>query len=407
MSPRIAPVSGALAGLALLLVIAAALAGPLNPPAGPVGSTYKTLAEVEPRIPIGPQTTPGDADSVYRIEQPGSYYLVGNLAGEDGKAGIEIATSGVSIDLRGFDVTGSAASLDAIRTDIANIVNVAITNGSILAWGGDGIDLATEPAVSCRVEGVSVGHCGRNGMLLGSGTVVERCTARANGTSGVSGLSGIRTGSGCTVRACTALENNGNGILAGPGSVVADCTAHTNASHGIRVAAGSTVSACSAHSNSGVGIAAPPGVPEGSGSTIINCTAHSNASAGIQAFSGCTITGCTVRNNPTGIICSGRCIVRHNTCTANTGAGIIAGDTENVVDGNTCIDNAKGIEVTFAGSIIIRNSCAGNTTANWVIAPNNRLGPIVLCQVNTTQITTSAAAPGTLTSADPYANFSY
>ena len=123
--------------------IAAVLAGPLDPPAGPVAPTHKTLTEVEPRTPIGPQTTPGDADSVYRIAQPGSYYLVGNLAGQDGKAGIEIATSGVSIDLNGFDVTGSAGSLDGIRSGVPNLVNIAITGNSRL------------PVLAARTAGTS------------------------------------------------------------------------------------------------------------------------------------------------------------------------------------------------------------------------------------------------------------
>ena len=44
------------AGLAL--AAGAALAGPLNPPSGPVTSTYKTLTEVEPRVPVSATNTP-------------------------------------------------------------------------------------------------------------------------------------------------------------------------------------------------------------------------------------------------------------------------------------------------------------------------------------------------------------
>ena len=54
-------------------IAALALAGPLNPPAGPVTSTYKTLTEVEPRIAINLTNTPGDANSVFKITQRGSY----------------------------------------------------------------------------------------------------------------------------------------------------------------------------------------------------------------------------------------------------------------------------------------------------------------------------------------------
>ena len=96
-----------LATAALTLAAAGLLfAGPLDPPAGPVTSTYKTLTEVEPRIAISATNTPGDADSVFKITQPGSYYLTGNITGVVGKHGIEIAVSGVTLDLGGFDLVG-------------------------------------------------------------------------------------------------------------------------------------------------------------------------------------------------------------------------------------------------------------------------------------------------------------
>jgi len=56
-------------------------AGDLNPPPGPVASTMKTLSEVEPRIAVNSINTPGDADSLFKITQPGSYYLTGNITG--------------------------------------------------------------------------------------------------------------------------------------------------------------------------------------------------------------------------------------------------------------------------------------------------------------------------------------
>ena len=48
-----------------------------TPPAGPVASTPGP----EPRTAVNAASTPGDADSLYRITQPGSYYLTENLAG--------------------------------------------------------------------------------------------------------------------------------------------------------------------------------------------------------------------------------------------------------------------------------------------------------------------------------------
>src|SRR5437762_13979859 len=91
-----------------------ASAGNLNPPAGPVTPTMKTLTEVEPRIAINATNTPGDSDSLFKITQPGSYYLTGNITGVAGKHGIEIAASGVTLDLNGFDLLGAPSSLDRV-----------------------------------------------------------------------------------------------------------------------------------------------------------------------------------------------------------------------------------------------------------------------------------------------------
>jgi hypothetical protein len=75
--------------------------GPLTPPGAPA-PTMKTLQQVEPRIEINATNTPGDADSIFKITEPGSYYLTGNVAGVSGKHGIEIAASDVTLDLMGF-----------------------------------------------------------------------------------------------------------------------------------------------------------------------------------------------------------------------------------------------------------------------------------------------------------------
>jgi parallel beta-helix repeat protein len=389
-----------------------AFAGPPEPPAGPIAPTMKPLDQVEPRTTINATNTPGDADSVFRITQPGSYYLAANLSGESGKAGIEIAASNVTIDLMGFTLQGVPGSLDGVRTSVPSPINLVTTTGSVQAWAGDGIDLATETAASCRIEGIAAGLNGRTGILLGRSAAVARCTARANNTSNAFNMAGINAGPGSTISDCTAELNNGHGIAGNAGSTVTDCAAHSNTGDGVRVGNGSTVTACSAHSNGRSGVAAPAGwnsppfgVVNGDGSTISGCTVMGNVFAGVQVNAGCTISGCTARNNGAGIVCSSRTVIRDNTCSNNTGSGIVAGDTLNVIDGNTCADNAKGIEVTFAGTLIIRNTCSGNDT-NWSIAPNNRMGPIVLCNVNPAPVNGSSA-PGTLNTTDPHANFTY
>ena len=59
-----------------------AFAGPLSPPPGPINSTPSP----EPRTPLSPLNTPGDATCVFRIDAPGSYYLTGNLIATGGKS---------------------------------------------------------------------------------------------------------------------------------------------------------------------------------------------------------------------------------------------------------------------------------------------------------------------------------
>ena len=68
-----------IAGLCLLAIAvpSSTYAGDLNPPAGPVTATGR----FGPRTEIDQANTPGDANSVFKISAPGSYYLGGNLAG--------------------------------------------------------------------------------------------------------------------------------------------------------------------------------------------------------------------------------------------------------------------------------------------------------------------------------------
>ena len=91
------------AALLIAIPLAALLAAPImvgdvNPPPGPVTGTMKPLSQVEPRTPV--ETLPSDPSATRVISQPGSYYLTANLSVAGGSlSGIEIATSGVTLDL--------------------------------------------------------------------------------------------------------------------------------------------------------------------------------------------------------------------------------------------------------------------------------------------------------------------
>jgi parallel beta-helix repeat protein len=132
---------------ALVVFSLSGYAGKLEPGAPP-GPTMKTLDEVEPRTPV--QSLPGDANSLYVISQPGSYYLTGKIVGEPNKCGIKIAANNVTLDLMGFSIIGVPGSLDGLIMQYAQTdeplpmeevtFNFSIRNGTICNWGGDGID---------------------------------------------------------------------------------------------------------------------------------------------------------------------------------------------------------------------------------------------------------------------------
>ncbi len=96
-----------LGGLAAgtFLTAGRAEAGPLNPPAAPASTPGP-----EPRIAVNAQNTPGNPDNLFRITQPGSYYLTGNIIGQSGRNGIQIAADNVTIDLMGFALLGAGST---------------------------------------------------------------------------------------------------------------------------------------------------------------------------------------------------------------------------------------------------------------------------------------------------------
>lgn len=156
---------------AAIVTSAAALAGPLTPPAGPVSPTMKTLHEVEPRIPIGPDTTPGDANNLYIIDQPGSYYLTGNIDVNTPINGVRIAAANVTLDLNGFEVNGNDVGL--IGIDDVGGHSTTIRNGSINRWAERGIYALQR--VNCVYEDLSINWMGEFAIWTGSQGVIRRC----------------------------------------------------------------------------------------------------------------------------------------------------------------------------------------------------------------------------------------
>jgi hypothetical protein len=171
-------------------------AGPLDPPAGPVTGTYKTLSDVEPRIAINAINTPGDADSTFKITQPGSYYLAGNIIGVSGKHGIEVVAGNVTIDLNGFAITGVAGAFDGVL--VSGSTNVAVLNGIVTNWR-NGLEL--QSTRNARVEGILASGNSADGIRLGTHAIARRCVVSNNGQNGLSSLPGT------LIESCVAHDN--------------------------------------------------------------------------------------------------------------------------------------------------------------------------------------------------------
>jgi len=342
-----------MAGIAAgALLTRGAKAGPLDPPAGPVTSTGKTLTEVEPRRAVNSTSTPGTLTSVFRISQPGSYYLTGNVLGESGKTGITIASDDVTLDLNGFALIGTTGATGGIRaTGFRN--NLTVRNGVVRNWPDGGVNL----------------------IFTGSGlnSLIEGVIARSNGSLG------LHANNNAIVRGCVAENNSGIGILIATSGVVTDCSVRSNSGTGIAVGESSVVQGCSVLNNGSSGIST------GASSIVQDC--------------------CTTNNSIHGIVVASRCYVRGNASSANgsggSGAGIRISGGESRIEDNNCIANGTGVEATGSGNFIARNTCRLNTL-NWSIAANNKC--LVVQGVNAPAISgnSGGTSPG---STNPYANF--
>lgn len=335
--------------------------------------------------------TPGDATSTFRIIQPGSYYLNGNLTGEAGKRGITIAADGVTLDLMGFDLVGVPTSTVGIL--VAGGA-VSVRNGSFRLWGSDGINFHSNVSDNGSLIDLRALDNGGAGITAGNACVIHRCTSALNTSHGFSAFNSA------AVSECTAYQNGGRGFALVTEAVVNHCTAEKNNLDGFRLTSG-IVSHCTASDNLGNGF-------DGNvGSHFVDCYAAGNSGDGIHAGAGSSISYCSARANVgDGIQLPNDGTVRASICENSESAGIHVVGTHNRIEGNTCTHNLRGIDVGSAGNLINRNSCASNTT-DYVIVANNRYGPILDLSAVGTAAVNGSAAPGTLTSSDSNANYSY
>jgi parallel beta-helix repeat protein len=365
-----------LSALTILITGGILYAGPLNPPAGPVTSTNKTLTEVEPRTSINATNTPGDNDatpSVYKITQSGSYYLTGNLNGAAGKHGIEIAAQNVTIDLRGFALIGAASSLSGIYS--STTFAVTVTGGSVVGWGDCGIDVQF---IAGRIENIIAynnGNWGIRNGLNGHASKIIGCEAYFNGSLVPGTGGGIATDNDALVVDCYASNNRGDGIFVAGGSRLVNCVCSSNQGDGIQTSVKCVLSGCTANDNIAKGM-----LIDGQ-STITDCNASQNGSDGIFTFDGSNITACTAtRNTGNGIVARAGSEIARCAANMNVGDGIVLnGDAGTVractayFNGQGAVTTGNGINSTGLGASVLDCTAALNLLDGIRVAGRSRV----------------------------------
>jgi parallel beta-helix repeat protein len=339
-----------LAAAFLATVAAGELPPELSPPPGPPGAVMKTLDEVEPRMPI--------SQIPFTISEPGSYYLTGNLTGMEGENGItiEAGVSNVTIDLMGFTLQGVEGSLFGISSGDRHVRadNISVVNGVVTGFEEAGVFLGT--GVGHLIERLHVSNNGRYGIRSwGSGTIIRNCTISENEFMGIFALAG-----GTLVESCTVI-GNGGGIDSGGSITIKRCYVSNNKT-GISAGADAIVIDTIANLNE------HDGITVSIGSKIRNAVANRNGGDGIRVIGPGGIPGI----GPAGQ----RTTVTNSNADQNGGAGILVSRGSARIEGNHVSRNQVGLLVESANNLIVKNSAAGNTDADYSIAEDNDVGPI-------------------------------
>lgn len=385
----------------LVFLAGAAAAGPMEPAPGPVAPTFKTLQQIEPRIPISTQTTPGDATSSFRITQPGSYYLDGDLMCEAGKIGIRVEASNVSIDLNGFSMVGNGgttAIADHGNEQLPDIEHLTVRNGTIRDFSNGVFSYL------CRsfhlTELTVIG--GSYAMGLNGSAAIESChVLNAQYAFEIQGA-------GTTLRNCTVVGGQvGFGVT---GATMENC-AVSSAQRGIRlggsVARGCTATACS---TVGVELQGDAQVIEGqvSDSTVGVLVSGHRCAVRSMNISAMSSNGIEIELGSFGTSVIG------NTMTGCAGAGIFVDkfSTSIIIKDNVTTDHKYGIWVDGTNNVVTGNIAGAHTSGgfNYRIVAANRFGPIVRALSNASLVNVTSSSgdvAGTITSDQTFANISY
>gem|GEM_PF-1337249 len=417
--------------LIIVLLAGAALVGaqgPLPPPPGPPGPTMKTLDQVEPRRALGPSITP------IMIDTPGSYYLAGDIVTEGSSGAITISTGDVTLDLNGFAIRrgpspgGTGITIAQLPAD-GSKRNITIRNGYISGAYSTGISLNRANNVAIEdvaIQGMTTTGIGTSAISFSPNVVtIRRCRilgeavdriADAPVTAMTTGAINLSFARACLIEDCVIANVAGDGIQ----MLVANSVDTTSSG----IVRGCVISRCLLN---GIDLGTNAAVPEGllvekctidqcgldglvsaTPTRVVDSVSKNNGTEGFQVFSDSLVTGCVAAGNGgNGITAGSDCRVVNNNCTANgltDGAGILVTGADCVIDGNSVSDNDRGIHVSAAGNLIIKNTASGNTI-DFEIVANNKVAPIVVAP-DSVAISGSTGGAGVGTT-NPWANITF
>jgi hypothetical protein len=328
-------------------------------PTGAPAPAMKSLQQVEPRTDV--LTLSGNANVQFIISQSGSYYLTTNITGVASKNGISIQADNVTLDLNGFTLFGGVTNSQAGISVNGAHVALAIRNGIVRDWPGNGIAAAS--ASDSEFEQLRITANSGLGMKVGNHNLLADCAVVTNGGDGidagancglascvvVSNLNGISTGSGCNLRDCTVNYNSVQGIVTGNNCLLTQSVAVYNINTEINMGNYCTLKDCNAV---GGGPGSPSCIIMGNGCTMKDCTASACFNNGITVGTNCTLLSCTATAN-TGnadIYTGDGCVIKD--CNAALSYyGFDTGDSC-VIAGCSANDNFYGIGPGASSSVI-------------------------------------------------------
>ena len=324
----------------------------------------------------------------FTINDPGLYYLTGNLTNTGSGNGITIATSNVTLDLMGYTLFGGKIS--GILSDDGILVsgsetNIVVRNGGVVGWDATGVDGALSKSATYSDLHVRMNNIG---LTSGENSLLVRVTAALNDSDG------IQADGGTAVFQCTTSVNGGDGFELAEGCAIANSAAFDNEGDGFNVNNGGMVDACAAYFNSGKGF------DLATGGQLINSTAYDNGSNGFEITSGTLRSSIAYNNAGHGILALANSTIVGNNAHENDLAGIHVPQSDCYIEGNQLTDNdTAGIDVLVGGNLIIRNAAAGNLT-NFNVVTNAAFGPIL-------SVTNAGDLSGISAADHPWANFDY